>query len=516
MTLSHCWGTLKCLTLTSVNYKYLEAGFKLIELPKTFREAVEITRNLGIRYLWIDALCILQDSHKDWRHEAATMMKVYENSHCNISALRATDSEEGCFSERFPGLQSRIIVETDWMNEFNPFYDIYPEKFWRYHVEFTTLNRRAWVFQERLLAPRILHYGSDQLLWECLELDACETYPDGLPCTDTVARNNLDDGGAISRRWKGVDLDPEALRRRFALEPSKRSMMYKYWRQLVHFYSWCHLTRAEDKLVAISGLAKRVQSCLDDEYLAGLWKASLPSGLLWCAGRRPGCPKRSSSYCAPTWSWASMEGGVCFEEEFGPCVEPLEDLDFRCTLTSTSEISQAPRQVSPGPCRHHPESLEPFIHPVTILATGVDLATTDLTGQVTHGFIHLTGSLIPARIEIDPSRVESESPAESERYTVHLQMLPHNGNYLYPDIDLERVCGQAGIFFLPVMINWAAGLYAPVQGLLLELVDPVNQMYKRIGLLKIYQDVHHYDTEEEDSLFHASKEEFKGRVLTLI
>ncbi|KAM0806286.1 heterokaryon incompatibility protein-domain-containing protein, partial [Usnea florida] len=282
MTLSHCWGTLKCLTLTTLNYKDLETGFKLIELPKTFREAIEITRNLGIRYLWIDALCILQDSHKDWRHEAATMMKVYENSYCNISALAATNSEQGCFFKRPPWCISRTIVETSWDNELNASYDIYPEYFWPVFVDAAPLNSRAWVFQERLLAPRILHYGRNQLFWECLELDACETYPDGLPCTDTVPHSNYRD-------------------------PGERSLMYKYWHKLVEVYSSRNLTRAEDKLVAISGLAKRVQSCLDDEYLAGLWKGSLPLDLLWYPHWMDGCPRRSSSYRAPTWSWASIE-----------------------------------------------------------------------------------------------------------------------------------------------------------------------------------------------------------------
>ena len=497
MTLSHCWGTLKCLTLTSVNYKYLEAGFKLIELPKTFREAVEITRNLGIRYLWIDALCILQDSQKDWRHEAAMMMKVYENSHCNISALAATNSEHGCFSERYPIKSSRTIVETDWINEFNPSYDIYPEIFWRDHVELTALSRRAWVFQERLLAPRILHYGRNQLLWECLELDACETYPDGLPYTDTVRRDREDDGGAITSRWKGVDLDTKALRRRFALEHAGRSLMYKYWHQLVHVYSSCDLTRAEDKLVAISSLAKRVQSCLDDEYLAGLWKGQLPSGLCWAAIRRNGRPRPSSSYRAPTWSWAGTDGGICFAEMDGPnYLGHFVDLEF---------------QAFPGPRRHKGNALELLIHPVTILATGVDPATTDVTGQVTYAFIRLTGSLIPARIEFHPNQKQDE-----EDYTVHLQMLPYKDTYLAQDIDLKTTCGQAGIFFLPIMITCAAERYASIQGLLLELVDPVNQLYERIGFLRIYEDEYEYDTEEEDSLCHVRQEEFEEQVLTLI
>ena len=503
MTLSHCWGTLKCLTLTTLNYKYLETGFKLKELPKTFREVIEITRNLGIRYLWIDALCILQDSHRDWRHEAPMMMKVYENSHCNISALAATDSEQGCFFKRLPWCISRTVVETSWDNELNGSCDIYPEYFWPSSVDAAPLNSRAWVFQERLLAPRILHYGCDQLLWECLELDACETYPDGLPCTDTVPRNNWwDVGTRITGRWKGVDLDTQALRKRFALEPGERSLMYKYWHQLVYVYSLCNLTRAEDKLVAISGLAKRVQSCLDDEYLAGLWKGSLPSELLWYAHWSDGCPKRSSPYHAPTWSWASIERGTCYEEEGKLSLGRLLDLGAVVKIAPASESSQAPPQISRRPRRHKEKGPEPLIHPVTILATGVDLATTDVTGQVTYAFIRLTGSLIPARIEIDPSK------KNSDQYTVHLQMSAHRESHLFPDTDLKRMGGRAGIFFLPVD--------AFARGLLLELVDPVNQLYERIGLLKIHEDEYECHTEDEDSLCHVWKEEYEEQVLTLI
>lgn len=89
MTLSHCWGTTRFLRLTDKTFKYLKAGFKAAELPRSFRDAVHITRELGIRYLWIDALCILQDSTKDWHYEAASM-KVYENSYCNIAATAAS------------------------------------------------------------------------------------------------------------------------------------------------------------------------------------------------------------------------------------------------------------------------------------------------------------------------------------------------------------------------------------------------------------------------------------------
>jgi len=73
--------------------------FQSSELPETFRDAVQVTRELGIRYLWIDSLCIIQDKHdcRDWYHEANLMDKVYLHSYCNISAADANDSTGGLF-----------------------------------------------------------------------------------------------------------------------------------------------------------------------------------------------------------------------------------------------------------------------------------------------------------------------------------------------------------------------------------------------------------------------------------
>ena len=100
MTLSHCWGKHPCLRLTSSTHDRLQKGFALAELPPTFQDAIMVTRALGINYLWIDALCIIQDSVLDWRHEATLMSQVYSNSRCNISALDARDSTEGLFFDR--------------------------------------------------------------------------------------------------------------------------------------------------------------------------------------------------------------------------------------------------------------------------------------------------------------------------------------------------------------------------------------------------------------------------------
>ena len=100
MALSHCWGTLPTLRLTDETYDELCQGCDIGSLPKTFREAIEITTRLGHRYLWIDSPCIFQDSPEDWVRQSATMADVYRNSACTITALRAENSHDSCFSKR--------------------------------------------------------------------------------------------------------------------------------------------------------------------------------------------------------------------------------------------------------------------------------------------------------------------------------------------------------------------------------------------------------------------------------
>ena len=130
--------------LTSATLEYLKASFRLERLHRSFREAIQITRELGVRYLWIDSLCIIQESKEDWRYEAATMVRVYENSYCNISAAKAFDSEQGYFSQRDPLSIHPIITRTSWQNAFNTAYHFYSEFFWWHQVGKTPLNQSVF------------------------------------------------------------------------------------------------------------------------------------------------------------------------------------------------------------------------------------------------------------------------------------------------------------------------------------------------------------------------------------
>ena len=98
-TLSHCWGAAGSgpLTTTLANFASRKERIRFNELPLTFQDAVITTRKLKIPYLWIDSLCIIQDSPSDWENEAARMAIVYAGSACTLSALSSEHSNGGFF-----------------------------------------------------------------------------------------------------------------------------------------------------------------------------------------------------------------------------------------------------------------------------------------------------------------------------------------------------------------------------------------------------------------------------------
>ena len=110
VTLSHCWGGQPITKLLQYNLETLARAVTLDELPKTFKDAVKLVQHLGISYIWIDALCIIQDSEEDWRRESLLMNKVYRYSTLNIAASDASDSSGGCFFSRDPNIRPEFVL----------------------------------------------------------------------------------------------------------------------------------------------------------------------------------------------------------------------------------------------------------------------------------------------------------------------------------------------------------------------------------------------------------------------
>lgn len=175
LTLSHCWGGADIYKLTSDTFSTLLSGLSLETLSKTFKDAIFITRCPGFRYIWIDSLCIFQDSPSDWDHEGACMVSVYRNSICTIAALESVDGNGGFLAQRSPSLHQPCRLLDDW--HYSPLFGAEkPER----ALWCAPLISRAWVMQEVMLSPRTLYYGKT-LIWECREYAATESRPMGIP-----------------------------------------------------------------------------------------------------------------------------------------------------------------------------------------------------------------------------------------------------------------------------------------------------------------------------------------------
>lgn len=162
LTLSHCWGSHlgeNRLKLTQSTYERLVKKRPTSELPKTFREAGEVAARLGFRYLWIDSLCIFQDTESDWRAESTVMAEIYGNAYLNIAALGASGNDGGLFFSRDPTkVQTTVFdFEVDGPGLPKPYrFSLDKGWSWRLSFEGEPLIKRGWVVQERLLPPRVL------------------------------------------------------------------------------------------------------------------------------------------------------------------------------------------------------------------------------------------------------------------------------------------------------------------------------------------------------------------------
>jgi hypothetical protein len=308
ITLSHCWGCIQPLRLTTESIDRLRHGIDIYELPKTFYDAISVTMSLNCEYLWIDSLCIIQDSLEDWVQESATMGSVYQNSLCTIAALWARNCEEGlfCFRRESPLALHSCMYNLDGDKNLHiqrrvglrvPDYILQGK-------DAAPLNQRAWVIQERILARRTLFFGSSMISWECFETSTCE-FPHAFPSYDMS------------------EFRANAKRARSALAATSFAREIGWgqldsWFRLVGDYSGSGLTRSDDKLVAISGLIKLIEVQSGKTNIAGLWKEAIVACLLWTP--TPSFGSRLISGF-PSWSWASIEGAVTYDGLYGNKLE---------------------------------------------------------------------------------------------------------------------------------------------------------------------------------------------------
>lgn len=380
--LSYCWGAddqdSGPTTETSNIVSHRNDGIEIERLPKTILEAIHATRKLGFRYLWVDRLCIIQDSPGDWAHEAALMCAVYSGATLTLSADGSSSATEGLFQT------DQALSKLVYKDYVDPDGDATLIVLTQQHSHETAESRRlsssqpidtrGWTMQERLMSRRILHFTSDEMVWECDAVTECECRRDSGASSRELSPKGLQDMESIYEKWRLITQDY-----------AKRSFRYD-----------------KDKLPALRGLVEKFQRLMadisgsdserPDEYLAGLWRGDLMAQLAWkfpsksdfeaffkkttdaarigeanaegVADRLDTTREHSNNrswretdgYVAPSWSWAHLRGPISYLT-----CEP------RASFISYAEI---------------------------IEAQTVPVRRTEPTGQVSSGFITLNGHMV--------------------------------------------------------------------------------------------------------------------------
>lgn len=223
------------------------------------------------------------------------MTRVYRHALLNISADVAKDARVGCLRDRDPLCFSPWRMDLTSIQK--SFWVTVDERSAYPTVNGGPLGPRGWVFQERHLARRVLHFGAGEIFWECCSSSnpfASEAFPRGSPGSRILTADSISKF-QTRKAW--------VLR-----ENGTKDELYNVWNELCQMYSAKNFSFPYDKMSALSGLAKEFEQALNDVYIAGLWSSTLPHSLLWHADGSPTGPStRPSQYRAPSWSWLAID-----------------------------------------------------------------------------------------------------------------------------------------------------------------------------------------------------------------
>lgn len=431
MTLSYRWSPEPRILLLSSSMNEFRRGVSYERLPQTFRDFIQVVRRFHVRYVWIDSLCIVQDSRDDWETEAPKMRYVYGNSVCTIAAS-AADSHSGMSHSRTAENIQPGIIEASNLLPGSRQYFMLDENYWKRHLHSGALHSRGWAFQEMILAPRVLYFSRKQILWECLTEHKCEGFPHGIPFHESS---------------KSIDslmlVEPND---KTSLHAPMQNHTLQHWMDLVDKYSHCDFTNPEDKLWAFSGIAELFSEAAGGRYFAGLWESRLLDTMDWRVNSRR--PRLSLTYRAPSWSWASIDGPVFFDL---PCF------------------------------RYH--------HLVEILEVKIEPTKGNYLGGISDAFLRLKGPLVTAKcevqknfklkIDIDPNPIlVSAFPDTTETQLVQ------NGQIFILLFRLQ----QLGIFQEQHLNHDGKSFDCELLCLTLEAVPGEENVFRRTGYFIIHDE----------------------------
>ncbi|RAQ78399.1 hypothetical protein COH21_013079 [Aspergillus flavus] len=300
IALSHNWQfseARNCMTLKE-NYGSRKRSIPQQGLSQTFQDTITVARWLGVRYLWIDTFCIIQDDPDDWAEQASHMGDIFEGAYITIAAhcYQNSPPTDGCFLER--NVFNEVAVPDGNGDQFPMLIRHFGAGIHDIHDlnSDPSLMRRGWCVQERLLSPRILHFRPWEVIFECFTDKHCECKKMPLEMNDTY-----------SMELRGKDL-ADVLHMSGCEQELNGDKCWDTWEDIVRVYSATNLTVPTDRLAALSSMVQRMPRQIFGDYLAGLWSNNLIEQLAWTT-----CDKtnyfRYQQYVAPSFSWASIHGG---------------------------------------------------------------------------------------------------------------------------------------------------------------------------------------------------------------
>lgn len=296
--LSYAWGKSPNLRLTASTLVQFSHSISHKKMPKSVQDAVATTRRLGIRYLWVDALCIIQDSVSDWNREAAVMGDIYADAIVVLKAASSADCQDGLYPRREKDEVADFKLQMVLEDGSSGFASVRLKSL---NVS-EALDTRGWCLQEPWLARRMLVFGSRQMWWEC---GTCTPTESGSPILKSNLGSTRSQKSIASAHNNDSNQDSSA---------ETKADDYK-WEDVVGALSARTFTFADDSLSALSGIAKLLSNIdrVGDTYIAGLWKSDLPKDLLWnlwAHHNEISETDRPAKLHSPSWSWASVSGGT--------------------------------------------------------------------------------------------------------------------------------------------------------------------------------------------------------------
>lgn len=297
LALSHCWGPPESITaqLNDETYEEYTRQIPASALPKTFKDAITITRRLGYKYIWIDSLCIIQHNVECWIQEGSQMCQIYENSLLTLAAASSSSGQGGLF------YNSPKVEITGTVPGSGQEYRLFARFNFNHRFFDYPLMNRAWVMQERLLSPRTLYFTSQELVWECRARNVCQ-------CSPIL--------GGFQAQVAGF---PDNSKLQPVQAHLDTSALMSKWYEVVEIYTQLRLSYPGDKLMAVDGIAQYMAPMRESQHFAGLWIDSFPSDLAWAVDRFDDERLRVLEWRAPTWSWASLETKIVWYAKETSC-----------------------------------------------------------------------------------------------------------------------------------------------------------------------------------------------------